>query len=118
MLGTDDETVTAGEEQHSDERRGAHLPGAHPKLGRPSPDRDQCAQHERGRDEAYRRAQVRRERLHGDPDAEVRRAPDDVHDRERGPDRQRSGSRHRAGAPIGRLRQPEGQFGAWRVFGR
>jgi hypothetical protein len=96
-LGEHDEPVAAGEEQYPDDRARAELPPAHPEPAPPPRDSEDRGEEDCGHTEPDGGRAERREVGYDDPDAEVRRAPDHVDDRERDPHRERrwgSGCRH------------------------
>jgi hypothetical protein len=86
LFGQPDQAVASGEEQQPDQRGAAELAPRHPVRRRPPAQKKGHPEDQSGRDEPEPGADQRREGLDGDLDAEVRRAPDDVHDGERQPD--------------------------------
>ncbi len=90
LLRDRDRTVAEGKQQQTDDGRAERLLPGDPQSPPARLQRQERGQQDAGRQEPGRHPEHRRDlRLDDHPDAEVRRTPDDVHDRERGPDHRR-----------------------------
>ena len=107
LLRDGDPAVAAGQQQHPGHPGGKHPARRHAEDAGPVADHEESRQQDPGAQEARAHRQQRRHESDQDPDTEVCRAPDEIHDDERGPGCHRPRPRGGRHGPVTAAGEPE-----------